>query len=96
MCDASSVKAPAFHTSPSSLLVGVPNMTFTIGYTNASWTLKADLVSEYFCRVLNYMDDKGFDAFVPEHPGDSVEERPLMDFTPGYVLRALDSLMTIT
>jgi monooxygenase len=67
-------------------------MAFTIGYTNASWTLKADLVSEFVCRVLNYMDANGYDTVVPEHPGDAVEERPLMDFTPGYVLRALDSL----
>jgi monooxygenase len=74
------------------MLSGMPNMAFTIGYTNASWTLKADLVSEYVCRILNYMDAGGFDTVVPEHPGDSVEERPLMDFTPGYVLRALDSL----
>lgn len=74
------------------MLSGVPNMAFTIGYTNASWTLKADLVSEFVCRVLNYMDANGFDTVVPEHPGDSVDERPLMDFTPGYVLRALDSL----
>jgi monooxygenase len=74
------------------MLSGMPNMAFTIGYTNASWTLKADLVSEFVCRVLNYMDDKGFDTVVPEHPGDAVDERPLMDFTPGYVLRALDSL----
>jgi monooxygenase len=74
------------------MLSGLPNMAFTIGYTNASWTLKADLVSEFFCRVLNYMDEHGFDTYVPEHPGDSVDERPLMDFTPGYVLRALDEL----
>jgi monooxygenase len=74
------------------MLSGMPNMAFTIGYTNASWTLKADLVSEYVCRILNYMDANGFDTVVPEHPGDSIEERPLMDFTPGYVLRALDSL----
>ncbi|MDT5105828.1 MAG: monooxygenase [Mycobacterium sp.] len=74
------------------MLSGMPNMAFTIGYTNASWTLKADLVSEYVCRILNYMDANGFDTVVPEHPGNSVEERPLMDFTPGYVLRALDSL----
>ncbi|MDT5391772.1 MAG: monooxygenase, partial [Mycobacterium sp.] len=74
------------------MLSGMPNMAFTIGYTNASWTLKADLVSEYVCRILNYMDAGGFDTVVPEHPGDSVDERPLMDFTPGYVLRALDSL----
>jgi monooxygenase len=74
------------------MLTGLPNMAFTIGYTNASWTLKADLVSEFVCRVLNYMDDNGFGTVVPEHPGDSVDERPLMDFTPGYVLRSLDWL----
>jgi monooxygenase len=74
------------------MLSGLPNMAFTIGYTNASWTLKADLVSEFACRVLNHMDANGYDTVVAEHPGDSVEERPLMDFTPGYVLRALDSL----
>jgi monooxygenase len=74
------------------MLTGMPNMAFTIGYTNASWTLKADLVSEFFCRLLNYMDAHGFDNVVPQHPGDSVDERPLMDFTPGYVLRALEYL----
>ena len=74
------------------MLTHMPNMAFTIGYTNASWTLKADLVSEFACRVLNYMDDNGFDRVEPQHPGNSVDERPLMDFTPGYVLRALDYL----
>jgi monooxygenase len=74
------------------MLSGLPNMAFTIGYTNASWTLKADLVSEFACRVINYMDEHGYDTVVPQHPGGAVEERPLMDFTPGYVLRALDSL----
>jgi monooxygenase len=74
------------------MLTHLPNMAFTIGYTNASWTLKADLVSEFVCRVLNYMDAKGFDTVEPQHPGSSVDERPLMDFTPGYVLRALDYL----
>jgi monooxygenase len=74
------------------MLTHMPNMTFTIGYTNASWTLKADLVSEFVCRVLNYMDANGFDTVEPQHPGNSVDEAPLMDFTPGYVLRALDYL----
>jgi monooxygenase len=74
------------------MLTDMPNMAFTIGYTNASWTLKADLVSEFVCRVINYMDSHGYDTVVPQHPGDSVDERPLMDFTPGYVLRALDYL----
>ncbi len=74
------------------MLTGLPNMVFTIGYTNASWTLKADLVSEFACRVLAFMDTHGYDTVVPQHPGDSVQERPIMAFTPGYLLRVLDSL----
>jgi monooxygenase len=67
---------------------GVPNFVITFGYTNASWTLKADLVSEFTCRLLNHMDAKGFDAVEPEHPGDAVEELPFMDFNPGYFRRS--------
>lgn len=74
------------------MLSGVPNMAITFGYTNASWTLKADLVSEFICRVLNYMDANGFDRVEPQHPGDSVEEQPFMDFSPGYFRRAIDTL----
>jgi monooxygenase len=74
------------------MLSGLPNVVYTVGYTNASWTLKADLVSEFVCRLLNYMDTNGFDTVVPEHPGSAVDERPFMDFNPGYVARALDEL----
>ncbi|MDH6195355.1 monooxygenase [Mycobacterium frederiksbergense] len=74
------------------MLSGVPNAAITFGYTNASWTLKADLVSEFICRVLNYMDVNGFDRVEPQHPGGSVQEQPFMDFTPGYFRRAMDSL----
>jgi monooxygenase len=74
------------------MLSGLPNMIYTVGYTNASWTLKADLVSEFACRLLNHMDANGFDTVVVEHPGSDVEERPFMEFTPGYVLRSLDEL----
>ncbi|MDI3313193.1 MAG: NAD(P)/FAD-dependent oxidoreductase [Mycobacterium sp.] len=74
------------------MLSGLPNMAYTVGYTNASWTLKADLVSEFVCRLLNYMDANGFDTVVPERPGPGVDERPFMEFTPGYVLRSLDQL----
>ncbi|WP_299556496.1 NAD(P)/FAD-dependent oxidoreductase [uncultured Mycolicibacterium sp.] len=74
------------------MLSGLPNLAFTIGYTNASWTLKADLVSEFVCRILNFMDEHGYDTVEPQHPGDTVAERPLLDFTPGYVRRALDWL----
>ncbi|TGD89352.1 NAD(P)/FAD-dependent oxidoreductase [Mycolicibacterium sp. CH28] len=74
------------------MLSGVPNMAFTIGYTNASWTLKADLVSEFVCRVINYMDSHGYDRVEPTQPDADIEPRQLLDFTPGYVLRALDRL----
>lgn len=74
------------------MLSGVPNMAITFGYTNASWTLKADLVSEFICRLLNYMDANGFDRVEAEHPGDSIDELPFMDFNPGYFRRAMDSL----
>jgi monooxygenase len=74
------------------MLSGLPNVVYTVGYTNASWTLKADLVSEFVCRLLNYMDANGFDTVVPEHPGSAVDERPFMEFSPGYVARAIDEL----
>ena len=74
------------------MLSGLPNMAYTVGYTNIGWTLKADLVSEFVCRLLNYMDAHGYDTVVPEHPGPDVDERPFMEFTPSYVLRKLDEL----
>ena len=47
------------------LMEGVPNSMFVIGYTNASWTLKADLASEYFCRLVKHMDEHGHDQVLP-------------------------------
>jgi monooxygenase len=71
------------------MLSGVPNAAFTVGYTNASWTLKADLTSEYVCRLLNHMDAHGYKRCVAE-VDPSVSEQPLLDFTSGYVQRSLD------
>jgi monooxygenase len=68
----------------------VPNFVFTIGYTNASWTLKADLVCEFVCRLLKYMDARGYDTCVPVNNDPSVTERPLLDLSAGYVLRSID------
>ncbi|HTW16054.1 MAG TPA: NAD(P)/FAD-dependent oxidoreductase [Nocardioides sp.] len=73
------------------MLSGVPNFVYTIGYTNASWTLKADLVSEYVVRLLSHLDEHGLRSVVPVKDA-GVEERPFMDFQSGYVLRALDGL----
>jgi monooxygenase len=71
------------------MLSGVPNCAFTVGYTNASWTLKADLTSEYVCRVLAHMDAYGYRKSSPEISDPSVKEEPLLDFTSGYVQRSL-------
>ncbi len=72
------------------MLSGVPNFVYAIGYTNASWTLKVDLVCEHFCRLIDHLDATGSDACVPEIPAAGVVRRPLLDFQAGYVLRALD------
>jgi cation diffusion facilitator CzcD-associated flavoprotein CzcO len=74
------------------LIEGIPNMAFTMGYTNASWTLKADLVAEYVCRLLEYMRQTGADTCVPRLTDPSVTEEPLIDFSSGYVTRALDRI----
>jgi monooxygenase len=71
------------------MLSGVPNFALALGYTNASWTLKADLTSEYVCRLLNHMDEKGYKRCTP-HRDRSVEEQPFTDLTAGYVLRAIE------
>ena len=73
------------------MLSGVPNFVFTVGYTNASWTLKVDLVADFTCRLLAFMTEHGHRRVVPRRD-PSVREVPLMDFTSGYVLRALDQL----
>ncbi|SFF26138.1 Predicted flavoprotein CzcO associated with the cation diffusion facilitator CzcD [Fontimonas thermophila] len=69
---------------------GVPNMAFAIGYTNASWTLKCDLTSAYLCRLLNHMDRMGYRQCTPRNTDPSVTELPLIDFSSGYVQRAID------
>jgi cation diffusion facilitator CzcD-associated flavoprotein CzcO len=69
----------------------VPNLSFSVGYTNASWTLKCDLTSEYVCRLLNYMDKHGFAQCCPRQNDPSLVEEPILNFTSSYVLRAIDS-----
>jgi len=72
------------------MLSGVPNFVFAVGYTNASWTLKVDLVFEYMCRLIAHMDADGYDQCVPVPENPAMETRPLLDFSSGYVERALD------
>jgi len=74
------------------MLSGVPNFALTIGYTNASWTLKADLVARYVCRLLNHMTEHGYQACTPQRPAGEVPTVPLIDLKSGYVQRSIDKL----
>ena len=68
-------------------LSGLPNAIMTFGYTNASWTLKADLTALYTCRLLNYMRKHGYRKAIPiKDP--SVQEADYLSFTSGYIKRA--------
>ena len=69
---------------------GVPNLASATGYTNASWTLKCDLTCEYVCRLLNYMSAKGYAQATPRRTDPTVTELPWLDFSSGYVQRAVD------
>ncbi|HVX75757.1 MAG TPA: NAD(P)/FAD-dependent oxidoreductase, partial [Bradyrhizobium sp.] len=70
----------------------VPNLASALGYTNASWTLKCDLTCEYVCRLLNYMDRRGYKQCVPHNVDPAIAELPSLDFTSGYVQRAIATL----
>lgn len=70
------------------MLSDVPNMALCFGYTNASWTLKADLTSEYVCRLLNAMEARGHKICVPRPRDPSVTAEPFIALRSGYVARA--------
>jgi monooxygenase len=68
----------------------VPNLASSFGYTNASWTLKCDLTCEYVCRLLNHMERKGLAQATPRIGDRSITKTPWLDFTSGYVVRAIE------
>lgn len=72
------------------MLSNMPNLAVTFGYTNASWTLKADLTSEYVCRLLNLMDEKGATSAMPYLAAFPNETEPFVDFSSGYFQRVMD------
>ena len=71
------------------MLSDVPNMASALGYTNASWTLKADLTSRYVCRLINHMDRTGLRQCTPRRNDPTLAEEPWSSFSSGYVLRSL-------
>ncbi|MBU0807868.1 MAG: NAD(P)/FAD-dependent oxidoreductase [Gammaproteobacteria bacterium] len=70
------------------MLRDLPNVAVVLGYTNASWTLKADLSSEYYCRLINHMDATGMRQCTPRDPARQVKEAPFLDLASGYIQRA--------
>ena len=74
------------------MLSDVPNFANVFGYTNASWTLKSDLVSAYVARLISYMDRHGYDQCTPRRRDPAAVPEPFLDFSSGYIVRALDQL----
>ena len=70
---------------------GVPNLVSVFGYTNASWTLRADLISQFVVRVINHMKQSGYTKAMPIAP-DNMPRRPFLDFQAGYLHRVFDQL----
>jgi monooxygenase len=92
LVDGTPVNLPKTLVYKGMMFSDVPNLAFAIGYTNASWTLKCDLTSEYVCRLLNYMDHHGHTVCTPRVNDPDIIEEPVIDFNSGYVLRALHML----
>jgi monooxygenase len=90
--DGEDVSLPEKMAYKSLMLGDVPNFVFALGYTNASWTLKADLTSEFVCRLINHMHANGYTQCAPRNNDPSVTPEPFLDLAAGYVLRALDDL----
>jgi monooxygenase len=74
------------------MLGGVPNFAMSMGYTNASWTLRCELIARQVCRILNHMRARGEDVCMPVHEGGVGETRPALDLSSGYVQRAAGQL----
>ncbi len=87
--DGVEVELPESTAYKAVLLSDVPNFAYAFGYTNASWTLKVDLICAYLTRVLAYMDEHGYDTCVPHHDDPTLVRSPLLDFASGYVQRSV-------
>lgn len=88
--DGAAIDVSEHHIYKGMMMSDVPNLAWSMGYTNASWTLKCDLTCGYVCRLLDHMATHGYTACTARLHGQDVGEAPLMDLTSGYVQRAMD------
>lgn len=70
----------------------VPNLASVFGYTNASWTLKCELIARYVCRLINYMDQHGYVSCTPQRAGAAASDDPTLNLDAGYIRRAAGTL----
>ena len=89
--DGAPISANSRVTYKGAMLSGLPNLALTMGYTNASWTLKCELIARWVVRLMKYMDAHGYDVVTPEYDGDG-PFRPFIDLDSGYIARAADRL----
>lgn len=92
MVDGKLVKPSETMVYKGMMFSGIPNFVSAFGYTNASWTLKVDLTADYTCRLLHYMQRHGFRQCTPRQNDPTITAGPVLDFTSGYVQRALADL----
>jgi len=92
LVDGRSIKPSETMVYKGMMFSGIPNFVSAFGYTNASWTLKVDLTADYACRLLHYMDKRGFHQCTPRQNDPTITAEPVLDFTSGYVQRALAEL----
>lgn len=90
--DGAPVDLSRTHCYKGAMFTGVPNLSLAMGYTNASWTLKCDLIARYVVRLLDRMDARGWDWAVPQPPGPGAVDRPAVSLTSGYIQRAASIL----
>lgn len=86
--DGAKIEPGKSYTYKGCMLSGVPNLAFVFGYTNASWTLRADLINEYVCRLINYLGEYNLASATPHLNEGEHEDRPFADFSSGYFQRA--------
>jgi monooxygenase len=90
LLDGVPLEVPSAHVYKGVMLSDVPNLALAIGYTNASWTLRADLSARWFCSLVRYLDRRGYAVATPrydEGPVDGQDSRPLLGLSSGYIRR---------
>ncbi|WP_426572094.1 flavin-containing monooxygenase [Aquihabitans sp. McL0605] len=87
--DGTEVKPGDTYVYKGFMLSDVPNLAMCVGYTNASWTLRADISSQDVCNVINHLDEHGYRSATPT-VHDLIEPRPILDLSSGYVQRGKD------